>query len=843
MKIKKIIAYVFIALMLVSSISIYIEPLNAQTTKKDKDDTEAMIKDTDGNYVSIFQAGVSINRSNIESNKVVKAVMKCVRWIVMVFIKVVGTLFAMLGVTDGTSIYFPQVNHIVYNILPFFDPNFISPSMAQTNPNDWYYLHGVLTPPSNRDYTVIEIMSDIIAPLYRTSITLVVSLFSVVALVIGIKLAVSVSAETKAQYKTAIKTWIVGIALVYTGHYMMSIIFNINEQIVQALYNASVNNDLKILIPVENELTEKEIEKAEEMATALLEDKDDIKVKYSKDNEDGYSFWTDPEIKEAAINEIMVKLTYQLTVETGFEGIFSSYMVRSKQGKMVATLIVAVLAGATLSLVILYLKRLFYCVILGILYPFVVAVDTFKKVIGGRGGLYEKWFGQFAITVLMQSIQAVVLTFATLALMQMYQLGGGIQTGAEIKAAFGKHAGVVQNELGSQIEYEVDTSMIQDDKQYLNLIGSGWGDTTDMTSQLNMGGFIALLEMIIIIAIIKLDDFVKKFFGLNSVAGTTKEASGEMLKGTAFAAAAARSLKDNFTGTVSGAKNVVRYNKGIKQQDDKINRIKADSGDNSPTKPDTKAPLDIPSTPKAGETTVAKPSSESSASTITSAQVSPAGTSSYASAAGTSTSIPGARTTSGTTAGSGTPEAARNFASAAFKGSGYANNELNIVNDRLQKIATLLENTRSKPQGAETSPEEKVQTPGSTTPAATPASTPKSTKKFNSDLDKAQDKLDELKTKRKDEVAKTGSKAAALAVTVPLAIAGTAIGSGAESEKLGATIIMAGDKIAESVGKMAVKTAYVPKEAIDASTKLITNKKEKARKLGAEKGNVSDIDD
>lgn len=63
----------------------------------------------------------------------------------------------------------------------------------------------------------------------------------------------------------------------------------------------------------------------------------------------------------------------------GFMGLTAYYILKALGGDLVSSLVLFILMGQTVALVVTYIKRLFYCIFLGMLAPLIVAVDVIKK--------------------------------------------------------------------------------------------------------------------------------------------------------------------------------------------------------------------------------------------------------------------------------------------------------------------------------------------------------------------------------------------------------------------------------------------------------------------------------
>ncbi|MNN99995.1 hypothetical protein D3C81_2197810 [compost metagenome] len=65
----------------------------------------------------------------------------------------------------------------------------------------------------------------------------------------------------------------------------------------------------------------------------------------------------------------------------GYGGMLMMFALKAFGGDFISSIICAILLGQTVIIVVMYVRRLFYCIILGMLAPAIVAVDVIKKTI------------------------------------------------------------------------------------------------------------------------------------------------------------------------------------------------------------------------------------------------------------------------------------------------------------------------------------------------------------------------------------------------------------------------------------------------------------------------------
>ncbi|MNP01884.1 hypothetical protein D3C76_937120 [compost metagenome] len=266
---------------------------------------------------------------------------------------IIFVIFALLyaifiaGGIGGASGSFPFVDQIIFNKIAFFDPNFINTPTVT----------GVA---GGADVTSapVYIMKGIIQQLYYSAFIISGAIFVIAAMVIGIKLAISTIASEKAHYKEALTHWLFGLVLLFTVHFLMAGIFAINEKIVEIASRSvqdSVEFKLDVLqaIPVIGSTVGKTV-------SSIIGGISDAISKLT-----GGSGNTTPTA---------------VTLH-GYGGMLMMFALKAFGGDFISSIICAILLGQTVIIIVMYVRRLFYCIILGMLAPAIVAVDVIKKTI------------------------------------------------------------------------------------------------------------------------------------------------------------------------------------------------------------------------------------------------------------------------------------------------------------------------------------------------------------------------------------------------------------------------------------------------------------------------------
>lgn len=283
-------------------------------------------------------------------------------------------IFVESGIANGLTFPFPD--QIIFNGVSMLDPNFINPVSGDSQ-------------------SLVGIMSSVIQNFYYSFFTLACTVFVLAAVIIGIKLALSSIASEKAIYKDAIKHWIMGLALLFLMHFILAGMFAINEQICISASKICQNVKFSIsaldFVPVGGST----LKSLFETIGSIFGDADEFKFA-----------------------EISVQ---------GYGGLILKFLVNGVlQLDLIYAIGLSIMLGQTFSLIIMYLKRVFYCIVLGMLAPVIVAMDTIQKVVTGRDtGIFKNWFQNMFALIFNQSFQAIFLCVVIILMGKVDNLKGG----------------------------------------------------------------------------------------------------------------------------------------------------------------------------------------------------------------------------------------------------------------------------------------------------------------------------------------------------------------------------------------------------------------------------------
>jgi hypothetical protein len=252
----------------------------------------------------------------------------------VILLVVFSTMYFLFSPVSGGGA-FPFPDQIVFNRLAFFDPNFLNPPTQGISP--------------------VTILQGTIKNMYYSFYIIAGAIFLMAIMVIAIKLAIATIATDKAHYKKALTSWAFGLLLLFILPFLMAGIFKVNEMIVEAAYKAMGTSNITFTIK------QSDINVAIAGAATLGIGTNIAKVLASI----GDFFHTPAS-----------ETVYTLK---GYGGMILNYMVAAAGGDLVGLIICGVLLGQSAALIFQYIKRLFYCIILGMIAPLIIAADIIKQ--------------------------------------------------------------------------------------------------------------------------------------------------------------------------------------------------------------------------------------------------------------------------------------------------------------------------------------------------------------------------------------------------------------------------------------------------------------------------------
>lgn len=293
------------------------------------------------------------------------------------------TLQALFPVGNSyLEIPFPDT--IVFNTNKLLDANFINPNSG----------------------AIIKPIQSILANLYDSFTIIAVAVFTIAAMIIGIRLALSTIASEKAKYKKAIGNWITGIIAIVALKWLIAGMFFLNEEIVKIAYNI-VNNteNMKFQIYI-NAVTAATLGVAVVggVATGLPL----IGVGTTLAGLGSGMLLGSASLATFVDGIVDVSIPLGDPIP-GYLGLAVKTFFDGAQGSVLSSVLLIVILGQTISIVCSYIKRIFMCALLGIIGPLVVAIDSFNKSMGKQSTIFSNWLKQMALAIFTQTFHAIFM--------------------------------------------------------------------------------------------------------------------------------------------------------------------------------------------------------------------------------------------------------------------------------------------------------------------------------------------------------------------------------------------------------------------------------------------------
>ena len=250
------------------------------------------------------------------------------------FLVAVGSgIRVILGFFTGNGIKGVTVQDILFNKLDITDINFFDFNVADDS---------------------IKAIRENVAGWYLGVRNLSAVLLVIVALYVGIRMAISTIAEDRAKYKQMLIDWITSVCLLFILHFIMLLIIEMNNTIVETISKNVTTQDL--------------LEVTNDFRDYALGD-------------------------FSAIN--IITLGAANGVENGFASTFA------------AAVIYVMLEAITIVFLLSYIKRMITIGFLIIIAPLVTVTYSIDKMGDGRSQALNQWLKEFTYNILIQPFQCV----------------------------------------------------------------------------------------------------------------------------------------------------------------------------------------------------------------------------------------------------------------------------------------------------------------------------------------------------------------------------------------------------------------------------------------------------
>ncbi len=267
---------------------------------------------------------------------------------------------------DNYSQNIVNVESILFNRVPILNANIFD--SLNPDPEDKVEKIEQDTKTQKKNNKVVRAVKNGVAKWYYI-LRLVAIIFMLLLLIfVGIKMAISTIASEKAIYKQMLVDWVVGMIIVFSIHYVMILIFNLNDSVVEGL-------------------------------EPLLSEKSSIQLEefqYGIENEE-----TTYDELETTLYESARTRAYSLSLTDGFTGM----------------VIYGVLVYYAWRFAIMYFIRVFNIMILTLIAPIIATSYAVNKVLTGKSKIFSSWLLEYIINVIIQIFHVIIyVSFVSIAL-------------------------------------------------------------------------------------------------------------------------------------------------------------------------------------------------------------------------------------------------------------------------------------------------------------------------------------------------------------------------------------------------------------------------------------------
>lgn len=260
---------------------------------------------------------------------------------------------------DTYSQHIVNVEQIIFNKLKLFDIDIFDLNEEEEETEGTEGTESAESEHST-NAKIIKVIKESIAKWYVTLRLIVIAMMLLLLIFIGIKIAVATIASEKSVYKQMLLDWVVGIIMIFSIHYMMAFIIQVNNAVVKAIGEA--DNEVNIGEPYEYGLAERAQNKK-----------------------------TPSEI-EFTLYESARTRAYSVSILDGIAG----------------TIIYGALVYYAWKYALIYLRRLLNIMILTIISPVVAGTYAFNKTMSGGAPIFSNWLKEYIVNVIIQAFHAII---------------------------------------------------------------------------------------------------------------------------------------------------------------------------------------------------------------------------------------------------------------------------------------------------------------------------------------------------------------------------------------------------------------------------------------------------
>ncbi len=268
-----------------------------------------------------------------------------------------------------------NVESILFNRVPILEANIFKSLNAENEKKDEKKEESktkeekAAEKKEKKENKIVTAIKSAVAKWYYVLRLMVIALMLILLIFVGIKMAISTVASEKAVYKQMLTDWIVGMIIVFMIHYIMVLIFTINDSVINGLEPLLNNN-----------------------STLELEE-----YQYGIEPEEIETFGD----RETTLYESARTRAYSLNLVDGFTGM----------------VIYGVLVYYAWRFAVMYLMRVFNIMILTLIAPVIAASYAVNKVLTGKSKIFSSWLNEYIINVIIRLFHVIIyVSFVAIAL-------------------------------------------------------------------------------------------------------------------------------------------------------------------------------------------------------------------------------------------------------------------------------------------------------------------------------------------------------------------------------------------------------------------------------------------
>lgn len=219
--------------------------------------------------------------------------------------------------------------------------------------------------------TVLKVKQTVAEWYYIIRLIAIIAML-IVLLGVGIKMLTTSIASDKALYKRMLTDWVVGMIILFTIHYMMIIIININDSLVKVIREASISS--------------------------VVDDQNVTDVEGSPSFRNPKK--TNSNIEVSLYEEVRTR-AYDPKLTNGMTGM----------------ILYATLVYFAIRFSFIYIKRYFTIIVLTLMAPGVGIAYAIQKVLTGKSGTFSTWLTEYIMNTIIQVVHAILYAaFVSMAL-------------------------------------------------------------------------------------------------------------------------------------------------------------------------------------------------------------------------------------------------------------------------------------------------------------------------------------------------------------------------------------------------------------------------------------------